>query len=94
MPNVHRNNDSRSCGAKTIATSSKVFVNNEPVSIEDDKNTHGNGALIASVSNVLINNKKIIVLNDNAKKDDKCATAGGSHCNPKASGASSNVYAG
>jgi uncharacterized Zn-binding protein involved in type VI secretion len=92
MAAVHRNNDSRSCGARTKAQSSRVFVNNQPVSIEDDPNTHGGGALIASVSNVRVNNKKIIVLNDSAKPDAKCP--GPNHCNPKASSASSDVYAG
>lgn len=94
MPNVHRNNDRRSCGARTRAQSKKVFVNNQPVSINGDPNTDGGGSLINSVSNVRINNIPIIVLNDNAKPDSLCPIPGGAHCNPKAASGSPNVRAG
>ena len=94
MANVHRNNDSRSCGARTVAQSQRVFVNNQPISIEDDPNTHGGGKLIASVSNVRINGKKVIVVNDNSSPDSKCPVLGPPHCNPKATGFSPNVTAG
>lgn len=88
MPKVHRNNDLRNCGAKTIAKNSKVFVNNQPIALEDDENTHGGGELIASTSNVRVGGKKVIVAGDNAKPD----RAG--HSNPKAESFSPNVNIG
>jgi len=95
MQSVHRNNDSRSCGAKTTASSYKVFVNNEPVSIDGDPNTHGAGKLKGSQSNVKVNNKVIIVVGDNSSRDNhKDGLGRFDHPNPKASGGSPDVFAG
>lgn len=95
MPNVHRNNDSRSCGAKTIGTGSQVFVNNQPVAIDGDINTHGGGRLKATTSNVRVNGKNIAVRGDNSGRDNHRDGLGRfDHPNPKASIGSPNVFAG
>lgn len=96
MPNaVHRNNDSRNCGARTKASSRRVFVNNRPVSIDRDINSHGAGQIRARTSNVFVNNKKISVVNDNASPDNHRDGAGNrDHPNPRTSSGSPNVYAG
>lgn len=93
---VHRDGDTRSCGATTQSSSNRVRVNGRAISIEDDTNTHGGGALKASetVGKVRVNGKPVILLNDNASPDKLCPIPGGSHCNPKASSASHNVRAG
>ena len=45
---VHLKGQSRSCGATTVGPSaSNVFVNNIPVSLQDDTNSHGAGGLIS-----------------------------------------------
>lgn len=91
---VHRDKDSRSCGAQTIATGINVRVNGRTVAVDGDKNTHGGGGLITSNPKIRIGGKPIIVLNDGASPDRLCPPLGGSHCNPKASTASGNVRAG
>jgi len=91
---VHRDKDSRSCGAKTIGTGNRVRVNGRIVAVNGDANTDGGGDLIASVTNVKIGGKPIIIQHNNAKKDNKCPIPGGDHCNPRARGASANVRAG
>jgi uncharacterized Zn-binding protein involved in type VI secretion len=92
MPRAHRDTDKRNCGARTVAQSRKVFVNNLLFSIHGDPNTHGGGGLIASVPNVYVNGIRVIVLNDNANPDKICPIP--PHCNPKSTSASPNVYAG
>ena len=63
MPQAHRNNDSRFCGALTIVQGqSSVFVNGRLWAVDNDPNTHGAGGLIPSGTSVFINNKKVIVL--------------------------------
>jgi len=94
MGYVHRDRDSRSCGAQTIATGVNVRVNGKTVAVDGDKNTHGGGALITSNPKIRIGGKPIIVLNDNASPDRLCPIVGPPHCNPKATGASGNVRAG
>jgi uncharacterized Zn-binding protein involved in type VI secretion len=91
---VHRQGDSRSCGATTVAKSNRVRVNGRPISIEGDPNTHSGGALRASetVGKVRVNSIPVILLNDNASADALCPGPG--HCNPKATSASPNVRAG
>jgi uncharacterized Zn-binding protein involved in type VI secretion len=94
MGYVHRDKDSRSCGAQTIATGTNVRVNGRTVAVDGDKNTHGGGSLITSNPKIRIGGKPIIVLNDNASPDKLCPPLGGAHCSPKASTASGNVRAG
>jgi hypothetical protein len=93
---VHRNTDSRNCGAKTtVVGQSNVFVNNLLASVQGDKNTHGGGALKATVNDgtVFVNNKKVVLKGSAASPDSLCPPRGGSHCNPKSVGASPNVFA-
>ena len=93
---VHRQSDSRSCGATTIARVSNVRVNNRNISVDGDPNTHGGGNLKASVTvgKVRANSIPVIVLNDSASPDSLCPIPGGPHCEPKATSASENVRAG
>lgn len=93
---VHRQDDSRACGAKTIAQCSNVRVNNKFISIEGDTNTHGSGPLRATltVGKVRVNGKPVILLDDPAGADSLCPPLGPPHCNPKATTASPNVRAG
>jgi len=95
MSGVHRNDDLRTCGAKTIVNGqTNVFANSLLISVDGDPNTHGNGNLIASCNNVFINNKMVVDLGDGAVKDDSCDTQGGSHCSPSADSASPHVFVG
>ncbi len=93
---VHRQSDSRSCGATTIARVSNVRVNNRNISVDGDPNTHGGGNLKASVTvgKVRANGIPVVVLNDSASPDSLCPIPGGPHCEPKATSASENVRAG
>ena len=93
---VHRNTDSRSCGASTIVTGqSSVFVNNLLASVQGDPNTHGGGALGATVNDgsVFINNRKVVLKGSSASPDTLCPFAGPPHCDPKSVGASPDVFA-
>lgn len=95
MPQIHRNNDQRTCGATTIATQTFVTVGGQAVAVEGDQNSHGAGGLIAGLGSfVKINNKSIIVVGDTANPDNLCGTLGGSHCNPAASTGASFVTVG
>ena len=97
MPGVHRNNDSRACGAKTQSSSTKVRVNGRDIVLQGDNNSHGGGPLRASVTNVRANGKPIIILNDSAAPDRlfrQIGHGGHPHGNPKATSASGNVNAG
>lgn len=60
--------------------------------VAGDQNTDIGGALIASVTNVFINNKAVIIFGDAAQQDQLCPTAGGLHCSPGAKGKSSKVF--
>jgi hypothetical protein len=93
---VHRLNDSRDCGAGTKTQCSDVRVNSRFISIQDDNNSHGGGALVATLTKgrVQANNKPVILVRDPARADNLCPTSGGSHCNPRARTASPNVRAG
>tara|TARA_R110000782_G_scaffold45542_2_gene101066 strand:- start:1875 stop:2168 length:294 start_codon:yes stop_codon:yes gene_type:complete len=97
MPGVHRNSDSRACGAVTQSSSTKVRVNGRDIVLQGDNNSHGGGPLRASVTNVRANGKPIIILNNSAAPDSLCGVighGGHGHCNPKATSASGNVNAG
>jgi hypothetical protein len=75
MPGVHRQDDSRFCGATTIVTGqSTVYVEGKLVAVEGDMNSHGGGALqsVYGDGSVTIENKKIIVaVGDKAAGDNK-----------------------
>jgi hypothetical protein len=96
MPQVHRDTDSRACGASTsVAGQSSVYVNNLRVSVQGDPNTHGGGSLDASVNNgtVFVENKLMVLLGSSASPDLLCPPLGGAHCAPSATGGSPNVFA-
>ena len=45
MPGVHRNSDSRACGAVTQSSSTKVRVNGRDIVLQGDNNSHGGGVI-------------------------------------------------
>lgn len=96
MAAIHRDTDSRSCGATTqVAGQSNVYANNLLVSVDGDPNSHGGGALSAGSNKVFINN--IAVVNhtpDGAAPDGLCPSAGGSHCGPETAQGSPDVFVG
>tara|TARA_X000001036_G_C20676264_1_gene804298 strand:+ start:63 stop:368 length:306 start_codon:yes stop_codon:yes gene_type:complete len=91
---VHRQGDSRVCGATTVAQQSTVRANNRFVSIDGDPNTHGGGSLIATdtVGKVRVAGRAVILNYDPASPDSICPIP--PHCGPNASSASPNVRAG
>ena len=94
MAEVHRNGDSRSCGASTVSGQGKnVFANGKLVSINGDPNSHGGGALSASVNQVFVGGTMIVDKGDSASADSLCPS-GPSHCSPNATGGSPNVIVG
>ena len=93
---VHRQGDSRSCGASTVTRVTNVRVNGRPISVDKDTNTHGAGQLNASVTvgKVRANSIAVVLNGDTAQPDNLCPIPGGAHCAPNASSASPNVRAG
>ncbi len=89
---IHRQRDSRTCGASTNTRIPNVRVNGRFISVDGDTNSHGAGGLKSSISRVRAGGINIIVQGDNASPDGLCP--GGSHCNPRASSASHNTRAG
>jgi uncharacterized Zn-binding protein involved in type VI secretion len=54
LPKAHRNNDARSCGAKTtVQNQSTVFVNGRLWAVKGTFNSHGDGALINSTGDTV-----------------------------------------
>lgn len=96
MPAIHRNSDSRTCGATTIVSGQgNVFANNLLVSVNGDPNSHGGGNLIAANNNVYINNKLVVNHSpESASPDALCPPLGGAHCNPQTANGSPNVFVG
>lgn len=93
---VHRNTDSRRCGATTtVVGQSTVYVNNLLASVQDDPNTHGGGALNASVNDgtVYVNGKKLVLKGSTARPDALNPPRGAPHNNPASTGGSPNVFA-
>jgi uncharacterized Zn-binding protein involved in type VI secretion len=100
---VHRNGDSRNCGATTIVEGQgNVFVNGVLASVKGDADSHGAGALLADTNDgtVFINGIPV-VLNGSAAEPDKTwlnssrkrRPARILHKNPFATTASPNVFA-
>lgn len=90
MPEVHRDGDSRSCGATTkVIGQSTVYLNGKLVSVEGDTCSHGGGALKASNNTGVwyINGKKVVYNNSSASPDLL------GHPNPKAASGSSDGWA-
>ena len=51
MPGVHRHGDARQCGATTVVSNQdNVFANGKLIAVQGDQNTHGAGALNASIN--------------------------------------------
>ena len=94
MPVVHRDTDARSCGAQTQAANPNVYTNNLLTAVNGNPNTHGGGELKAANPNVDIGGGLVVVDGNSAAGDSYCPIPGGSHCNPKAEGGSSNVWIG
>lgn len=93
---VHRDSDSRACGASTSVTGQgNVYVNNKLASVQGDPNTHGGGGLAASNNDgtVYINGKKVVLQGSSASPDALCPPIGGAHCGPTATSASGDVFA-
>lgn len=89
MPEAHRNNDNRNCGAKTVVQGqSTVYVNGKLWAVKGDPNTHGNGRLINTGTTVFVEGINVIVHTpDNANPDNA------DHNNPKTAEGSDDVYA-
>jgi hypothetical protein len=90
MPGVHTHTQARSCGATTIVSGqSKVYVNGELIAVQGDNNSHGAGALNASINpgTIYINDKELVVNGSSASVDNL------GHPNPAAAEGSSDVFA-
>jgi len=95
MAAVHRDTDTRTCGATTeVSGNSTVYANNLLVSVNDDPNSHGDGKLVAACKNVYVENKMVVDKGDDAGPDGLCAPLGGEHCSPNADSASDSVFVG
>jgi uncharacterized Zn-binding protein involved in type VI secretion len=95
MVDVHRNGDSRSCGATTIVSGQGfVYVNGQLWAVAGDPNTDGGGALSAGkIAAIYINGIRVIGVGDSAAADDLCPLVGGAHCSPSASSGDEKVTA-
>ena len=92
---VHRDTDSRVCGATTTSQQGKqVYVNNLLWAIDGDPNSHGGGSLIAATNSVYIGGVAVVNTGDHASADSLCAPVGPPHCDPVASQGSLNVFVG
>lgn len=90
---IHRDTDSRVCGASTtVSNQSNVFANNLLVSTDGDPNSHGDGGLIAGANNVFVNNILVVRIADGSNADSLCPIP--PHCGPDPSSASDNVFVG
>lgn len=90
MPNAHRHDDARICGATTIVTGQAIVqVDGKLWAVNGDGNSDGGGALITSHDWVTINGLGVIVAGDHAAPDSVCPVP--PHCDPLAIGFSSLV---
>ena len=95
MTAIHRNDDSRACGASTVvAGNSTVFANNKLVSVNGDPNSHGGGSLGASTNQIFVQNKMVVEVGDSAAPDALCPPLGGAHCGPSSTSGSPDVFVG
>tara|TARA_R110001592_G_scaffold174959_1_gene413929 strand:+ start:1427 stop:1708 length:282 start_codon:yes stop_codon:yes gene_type:complete len=92
MAAVHRDTDSRSCGASTNAANPNVYTNNLLTAIDGNPNSHGGGGLVAANPNVFIGGKLTVIMGNDANPDSFCPIP--PHCNPAATSGSGNVYIG
>ena len=93
---VHRDGDSRTCGATTsVSGNSTVFANGVLISVDDDPNSHGGGALSAGSNNVFCEGSAVVNNSpDGAAADDLCPSLAGAHCSPATAGGSPDVFVG
>lgn len=92
---IHRDTDSRACGAKTIVTGqTNVFANRLLVSVDKDPNNHGAGSLNAACNQVYVNGKLVVIVGNSAAPDSLCPPLGGAHCAPSSTSGSGNVNVG
>lgn len=92
---IHRNGDSRTCGAATIvAGQGTVFANSKLVSVDADPNSHGAGSLNAACNQVFVNGKMVVIVGNSAAPDSLCPPLGGAHCAPASSSGSGDVFVG
>lgn len=92
---IHRNTDSRICGASTVVSGqSSVFVNGLLASVDGDQDSHGAGGLTAACKEVYIGGKKVVIVTNDAQPDTLCFTIGPPHCDPSATGGSPSVFVG
>jgi hypothetical protein len=93
---VHRDTDSRACGATTVVEgNSTVYANLLLVSVSGDPNSHGYGNLGATSKEVYCHN--ILVVHhapDPAVPDGLCLPLGGAHCAPDTAQGSPDVFTG
>ena len=83
MQPIHRDGDSRACGATTVATQDTVKAGGQFVAVNADTNSHGGGAINASgTKNVFIGGKLVSNVGDPAGADGLCIPLGGAHCGP------------
>ena len=94
MPALHRDTDSRACGAVINAACNNVFTNNLLSSVDGNPNSHGGGNLNARNPNVYIGNILVVINGNHASPDSLCPIPGGPHCTPRATSGSPNVYIG
>lgn len=92
---IHRDTDSRACGAGTVvAGQGTVFANGLLVSVDKDPNDHGAGSLNAKCNKVYINGKMVVIVGNSAAPDALCPPLGGAHCAPASASGSGNVFVG
>lgn len=96
MVEVHRDTDSRACGAvTTVSLQNNFYINNLLVAVQGDPNSHGAGGLNASINpgNIFVNNLEVVMNGSSAQADSLCPIIGGAHCGPSATSGSPNVFA-
>ena len=92
---IHRDTDSRACGATTVVSGQgTVFANGLLVSVDQDPNSHGAGNLKAACNKVYINGKLVVIVGNSAAPDKLCPPLGGDHCAPASSSGSGDVFVG
>ena len=95
MTAIHRNTDSRACGAGTVVSGQgTVYANGLLVSVDNDPNSHGAGALSANCNEVYVNGIMVVDVGDSSAGDSLCPDPGGPHCAPSSTGGSGNVFVG
>lgn len=86
---IHRNDDKRTCEALTsVSGQGTVYANGRLVSVNDDLNSHGGGALIAACKKVYAGSKMVVIVGNSASGDNQ------DHTNPAAKDGSHNVNVG